>query len=212
MGLAGSGHCVAMCGGVASSMSLSTRGLHSVYSTLCYNLGRLISYAIAGALVGGVSAQFGAQNTLIALWLKVFSGVFIILVGFYVMRLFNVLAPIESLGKWAIWQHLVKFNRYLVPIDSYPKALTYGALWGWLPCGLVYSALTWTMTSQSAIEGALFMVAFALGTLPAMLTLGIGAQGIGRILNQQWVRLCLGNLLIWYGLYSVIVALSPLLD
>ncbi|WP_105213552.1 sulfite exporter TauE/SafE family protein [Pseudoalteromonas sp. T1lg22] len=210
MGLAGSGHCVAMCGGIAGTFQLASRDLPPLGATLAYNVGRLSSYALAGALVGGFSAAFASQNNHISLGLSLLSAVFMILVGLYVMRLFNPLGGIEKLGNWAIWRHIVKLNRHLMPVNSYPKALLYGALWGWLPCGLVYSALTWAIFSQSAADGALFMALFALGTLPALLALGLGANAIKGILNQTWVRLVLGNLLLWYGLYSLVIASASL--
>ena len=102
---------------------------------------------------------------LCSLFLSFLAGIFMLLVGIYIMRLAATLQWLEKLGKTLIWQHLIKLNKYLMPIDSPFKALGYGALWGWLPCGLVYSALTWAMTSGNAINGALVMLAFALGLL-----------------------------------------------
>ena len=210
MGLAGSGHCVAMCGGIAGSFQLAGKQFPAFGGAMAYNLGRMASYMVAGALVGGLSAVFATQSTLFSQALSVFSAVFMVLVGLYVMRVFNTLAKVEKLGNWAIWRHLVKLNKHLMPIDSYPKALLYGALWGWLPCGLVYSALTWAIFSQSAAQGALFMALFALGTMPALLALGLGVNTIKQVLNYTWVRLVLGNLLLWYGLYSLVIATMAL--
>lgn len=206
MGLAGSGHCVAMCGGIAGSFQFASRNLTPSFAALFYNLGRLLSYVAAGALVGGISHIFAKQNTQMGLGLSLISGVFMVLVGLYVMRVWSGLTLLEQAGKWAVWQHLVKLNQLLLPINTYPKALLYGALWGWLPCGLVYSALTWTITSQSALWGGLFMLFFALGTFPALLAVGLGANKVKQLLNQTWARLLLGNLLIWYGLYTIAVA------
>ncbi|MEO2265770.1 sulfite exporter TauE/SafE family protein [Pseudoalteromonas pernae] len=206
MGLAGSGHCVAMCGGIAGSFQLASKELSPIGGALSYNIGRLTSYVIAGALVGGLSAVFAKQSTIISQSLSIVSAVFMILVGLYVMRVFNTLAKVEKLGNWAIWRHLVKLNKHLMPVNSYPKAVLYGALWGWLPCGLVYSALTWSILSQSAAQGALFMALFALGTMPALLALGLGVNAVKRTMNYPWVRLVLGNLLLWYGLYSLVIA------
>ncbi len=210
MGLLGSGHCLAMCGGIASSLQLASKGLSQTRATLAYNLGRLASYVLAGALVGGLSGAFAKQNQVFSNTLSVLSAVFMILVGLYVMRLAGTLNWLEKIGKWALWQHLVKLNRHLLPVDSFPKAFAYGALWGWLPCGLVYSALTWALTSQSALNGALFMMLFAVGTLPAMISLGLGAARLKHILNHTFTRLFLGNLLLWYGFYRLIVATRTL--
>lgn len=210
MGLIGSGHCIAMCGGIASSLQLATDKTKPVYFSIAYNLGRAASYMAAGALVAGLSSHFANQSHWLSLALAFLSGLFMILVGLYVMRLGASLKWLESLGKIMVWQHIVKLNKFLMPINSLPKALGYGALWGWLPCGLVYSALTWAMTGNSAFEGALVMLFFALGTFPAMLSIGMGAQALHKLLNHPWARITMGSLLIWYGVYLLIIATDKL--
>jgi len=210
MGLIGSGHCIAMCGGIASSLQLASNKRQTWLYSLAYNSGRALSYMLAGALVAGVSSQFATQNSAFALFLSFLAGVFMLLVGVYIMRLAATLQWLEKLGKTLIWQHLIKLNKYLMPIDSPLKALGYGALWGWLPCGLVYSALTWAMTSGTAINGALVMLAFALGTFPAMITLGVAAQKLNTLFNHPWTRIILGSVIIWYGIYLLIIATDKL--
>ncbi|ATD02861.1 MAG: sulfite exporter TauE/SafE [Pseudoalteromonas tetraodonis] len=210
MGLIGSGHCIAMCGGIASSLQLASNKRQTWLYSLAYNSGRALSYMLAGALVAGISSQFATQNSAFALFLSFLAGVFMLLVGVYIMRLAATLQWLEKLGKTLIWQHLIKLNKYLMPIDSPLKALGYGALWGWLPCGLVYSALTWAMTSGTAINGALVMLAFALGTFPAMITLGMAAQKLNTLFNHPWTRIILGSVIIWYGIYLLIIATDKL--
>ncbi|KYL34067.1 MULTISPECIES: sulfite exporter TauE/SafE family protein [Pseudoalteromonas] len=210
MGLIGSGHCIAMCGGIASSLQLASNKRQTWLYSLAYNSGRALSYMLAGALVAGISSQFATQNSAFALFLSFLAGMFMLLVGVYIMRLAATLQWLEKLGKTLIWQHLIKLNKYLMPIDSPLKALGYGALWGWLPCGLVYSALTWAMTSGTAINGALVMLAFALGTFPAMITLGVAAQKLNTLFNHPWTRIILGSVIIWYGIYLLIIATDKL--
>ncbi|MCQ8877045.1 sulfite exporter TauE/SafE family protein [Pseudoalteromonas shioyasakiensis] len=210
MGLIGSGHCIAMCGGIASSLQLATDKRRPLAYSLAYNLGRATSYMLAGALVAGISSHFASQSMWFSLLLAFLSGLFMLLVGMYVMRLGVSLQWLESVGKTLIWQHLVKLNRFIMPINSLPKAAAYGALWGWLPCGLVYSALTWAMTSTTAIDGAIVMLFFALGTFPAMLSIGMGAQFVHKILNHPWARIAMGSILIWYGIYLLIIATDKL--
>ena len=210
MGLIGSGHCIAMCGGIASSLQLASNKRQTWLYSLAYNSGRALSYMLAGALVAGISSQFATQNSAFALFLSFLAGVFMLLVGVYIMRLAATLQWLEKLGKTLIWQHLIKLNKYLMPIDSPLKALGYGALWGLLPCGLVYSALTWAMTSGTAINGALVMLAFALGTFPAMITLGVSAQKLNTLFNHPWTRIILGSVIIWYGIYLLIIATDKL--
>ena len=210
MGLIGSGHCIAMCGGIASSLQLASNKRQTWLYSLAYNSGRALSYMLAGALVAGISSQFATQNSAFSLFLSFLAGMFMLLVGVYIMRLAATLQWLEKLGKTLIWQHLIKLNKYLMPIDSPLKALGYGALWGWLPCGLVYSALTWAMTSGSAINGAFVMLAFALGTFPAMITLGVAAQKLNTLFNHPWTRIILGSVIIWYGIYLLIIATDKL--
>lgn len=208
MGLLGSGHCLAMCGGVASSLTLAVKDKSQVKRyTLLYNLGRTLSYCIAGALAAGISQQFASRSTTFSFALSVLSGVFMILVGLYIMRLTFSLNWIEKVGKFAIWQHLVKLNKRLLPVNSNAKALAYGMLWGWLPCGLVYSALLFSISMQSAVYGASFMLLFAIGTLPAMVGLAFAADKFKQILNHNAVRMVFGNIFIFYGLYLLIIAL-----
>ena len=210
MGLIGSGHCIAMCGGIASSLQLASNKRQTWLYSLAYNSGRALSYMLAGALVAGISSQFATQNSAFSLFLSFLAGIFMLLVGVYIMRLAATLQWLEKLGKTLIWQHLIKLNKYLMPIDSPLKALGYGALWGWLPCGLVYSALTWAMTSGNALNGALVMLAFALGTFPAMITLGVAAQKLNTLFNHPWTRIILGSVIIWYGIYLLIIATDKL--
>ncbi len=210
MGLAGSGHCIVMCGGVASSLQFASKNLSVIKVSLAYNFGRLTSYSIAGMLVASLGATFAKQNTHFALGVKIFSGIFMILLALYVMRLANTLRFVEKAGKTLLWQHIVKFNKLFLPVDSLKKAFGYGMLWGWLPCGLVYSALIWTLQAESILHGASIMLAFALGTLPAMLTIGQSAQYLSRFLNHNLVRLTLGSIFVWYGIYLLIMATDKL--
>jgi sulfite exporter TauE/SafE len=211
MGLLASGHCIVMCGGIASSLQMANSTLKPITVGLLYNLGRASSYMIAGALVASLGNAFAKQNTDFALSLKIFSGVFMILVGLYVMRLTSSLKWLEKAGKTVLWQHLVKLNKYLLPINSYPKTWLYGMLWGWLPCGLVYSALTWTLQAPSPWYGSAIMLSFALGTLPSMLVVGQSAQQLRQFLNYTFIRWALGSIFIWYGVYLLIIASNKLL-
>jgi sulfite exporter TauE/SafE len=210
MGLIGSGHCIAMCGGIAGSLQLAGNKRQTLVYSFAYNLGRAASYMVAGALVAGISSEFAKQSSAFSLTLSFIAGLFMVLMGVYVMRIGATLQWLEKMGKTLIWQHIVKLNKYLMPINSPYKALGYGALWGWLPCGLVYSALTWAMTSPSALDGALVMLCFALGTFPAMITLGVAAQKLNSVINHPWTRIVLGSAIIWYGVYLLIIATDKL--
>ncbi|WP_036977240.1 sulfite exporter TauE/SafE family protein [Pseudoalteromonas luteoviolacea] len=212
MGLMGSGHCLAMCGGIASSLQLAQTKQKPLVVAFLYNLGRLVSYAVAGLLVASLGVSLAKQHTSFALALSYLSGFFMLLVGLYIMRIAGTLNWLEKLGNFIIWQRIVKLNKHILPIDTKTKALAYGALWGWLPCGLVYTALLWSLQAKSALYGALTMVAFALGTFPALLVAGQSAQLLNKFLNHTITRIALGNLFVWYGFYLIIITSNKLVD
>ena len=114
----------------------------------------------------------------------------------------------EKLGA-VLWRKIQPVAKALLPLDRSAKALAYGLCWGFLPCGLVYSSLGWSLASGSALQGALLMCAFGLGTLPAMLAVGSFARSLSRFKNKNWVRACAALLLALYALYTIAIALAP---
>lgn len=214
IGLLGAGHCIAMCGGVAAAFSMAVpreqRRWHWLY-LLSYNAGRILSYALAGALVGGVFASLadlslGKQGLM---WLRLLAGVMMILLGLYLARWWFGLLQLERLGNH-LWRHLRPLAGRFVPFSHPLAALPFGMVWGWLPCGLVYSALTWSAVSGGMGQGALVMALFGLGTLPTLLALGGLAEGLRHWLNHPGFRRFSGILLIFYGLFTVTQVLPVL--
>ncbi|WP_375054859.1 sulfite exporter TauE/SafE family protein [Zobellella sp. DQSA1] len=214
IGLLGAGHCIAMCGGVAAAFSMALpreqRGWHWLY-LLSYNAGRILSYALAGALVGGVFASLadvslGRQGLTL---LRLLAGVMMILLGLYLARWWFGLLRLERLGN-QLWRHIRPLAGRFLPFRHPLAALPFGMVWGWLPCGLVYSALTWSAVSGGMAQGALVMALFGLGTLPTLLALGGLAGQLRHWLNHPRFRQASGILLILYGLFTVIQVL-PLL-
>ena len=86
------------------------------------------------------------------------------------------------------WQKLEPIGRKLLPVASLPKALAYGMIWGWLPCGLVYFVLIWALTAGDALSGALMMLAFGLGTLPTLITAGFMTSWITRFARNPTAK------------------------
>ena len=105
-----------------------------------------------------------------------------------------------------MWQYISPLASHVIPVNTPLKALGLGAIWGWLPCGLVYSTLTWALASSSVVNGAGIMLFFGLGTLPALLTLSIGFDSIKSILVNPALRKVMALILISFGIYSFIVA------
>ncbi len=205
VGLLGGVHCVGMCGGIVGALSLGLPGGQGVRQTLpmqlAYNLGRLASYTAAGALVGGVTAVAGHLLDIRA-WQQILLGVaggFLILLGLYLAGGWGVLRRVEAVGG-RLWRRIEPAGRRLLPVRHLWQALLLGALWGWLPCGLVYSMLIWAMAAGSAAQGALLMLAFGLGTLPNLLAMGLFAQHLRRFVARPGVRRAAGVLVIGFGL------------
>lgn len=236
IGLLGSGHCLAMCGGIttmltsaidkptnlsATTTSSSAPGDIPVKiipsHTSCspqafrlnlvffYHFGRIASYCLIGAIVG-FTGSIAAKNIGLPLaGLRLVAALFLILLGLYIGRWLLWLNRIESLGK-GLWRYLSPMAKYVIPVNSRKKALALGALWGWLPCGLVYSTLTWALASGNILTGAAIMLFFGLGTLPALVALSLGISSIKNILINNAFRKAMAISLIGYGIYSFVVA------
>ena len=216
IGLLGGSHCVGMCGGIAGALSMGLpaavrqRPFSLLRYLLAYNAGRLISYATAGAIAGGLGAgalgfvEVDAARHIAAL----LAALFLIALGVYLIGWTPMLAPLERLGGH-LWRHLEPLGRRFLPPRSPAQALGLGLVWGWLPCGMVYSVLVWALSTGSALGGALLMLAFGLGTLPTLLALGAAARGLQRLARRTWLRRVAGLAVIALALYSLAV---PLLE
>ena len=107
-----------------------------------------------------------------------------------------------------VWRKLEPIGRKMMPVDSIIKAFLYGFIWGWLPCGLVYTVLIWTLTSGSAIDGAITMLAFGLGTLPTLITAGVMTSWLTRFAQSQTARRVIGVLIILMAIGSLFIPLG----
>lgn len=200
LGAAGSPHCMAMCGAITAAFGLSGARRYPVAVPLCASLGRVLGYAALGAAVGalGLAAGVWLQQPAGILVLRFVAALTLILVGLQLTAWWQPLDQIARLGA-PLWRRLQPLSRCLLPIDTPAKALAFGLLWGLLPCGLVYGMLALTIGFASPVQSALFMGAFGLGTLPAMLGLGMAA-GMGRAAAPPRWRVPIGALLIACGL------------
>ncbi|MCL1041152.1 sulfite exporter TauE/SafE family protein [Shewanella marisflavi] len=218
VGLMGAGHCIGMCGGLvgAFSQQLPRRAsdnilLGQLKFILSYNLGRIISYTLAGALVGGsaslLSTLFSLDAYLVSM--RIFAGVMMIITGLYIAQIWAGVVQIERVGKW-LWRLISPVANKLLPITDLRHAFAAGLLWGWLPCGLVYSTLTWAVAANSAQQGALIMAAFGLGTLPALVSAGVAARYFAQLVQQRKVRIFSGLILVSFGIQTLYIAFAQL--
>ncbi|EGM78027.1 hypothetical protein Rhein_1844 [Rheinheimera sp. A13L] len=211
IGFLGSSHCLVMCGGIASALQLSMPGLSLMQQMklqLMLSIGRLTTYSLLGALTGAFGAAVLVKLGISLFWLKLLAGLLLLLMAFYVARLWFALTVLEKFGS-ALWRKVQPVAKTLLPLDSSSKALAYGLCWGFLPCGLVYSSLGWSLASGSAVQGALLMLAFGLGTLPAMLAVGSFARQLSQFKNNTLIRASAACLLAFYALYTIAIALAP---
>lgn len=215
VGLLGGGHCAFMCGGIVTALTLglpeSARGRAAATwpYLAAYNAGRIVSYTAAGALMGGIG--WLAANAVSVRHaqgiLEVIAGGFMVALGLYLGGWWQGLLRLEHAGS-LVWRRLEPLGRRLLPVRSPPHALLLGLVWGWLPCGLVYSVLIWAMAAGSVRHGALLMFSFGLGTLPALLAMGVFAASLSRFLRRPFVRHVAGVLVAGFGILMVIRAIS----
>jgi sulfite exporter TauE/SafE len=230
IGLLGGLHCIGMCGGIVSAFSAASRpgrafpivvtnvhvpnlqvmrnlALSNLVLVVAYNAGRIASYAVAGAMVGGIAGSVRSWSNLASLqmigyWL---TNLMLVALGLYLMDVWRGLAQLEKYGQ-VIWQRIQPLMKYLLPIDSAGKAFALGGLWGWLPCGMVYSVLLTAMFTGSAVSGASVMLAFGLGTMPMMLGLGLIGSRLRIWAQRRTVRIACGALVLSFGLLGLIRA------
>lgn len=208
IGFLSAGHCLTMCGGIVGAFStnlplhhrMSPR--HKILYILSYNIGRITSYVCAGALIGYSISYFSIKSSAVLYFVQFFAGFMLVAIGLYLANVINLIRKTEVIGKF-LWPIISPFARRFVPFKSPLSALPFGIIWGWLPCGLVYSVLTWSAASGSAVSGGLIMLGFGLGTLPAMISIGYFSQQLNRFINKPYVRFTCAFIIIGYGLYLI---------
>lgn len=205
IGFFGGGHCVGMCGGLSSAFALQLPPhIKRFWLILLLNSGRITSYVAIGILLG-LLGQIGIsldETRWLQNGLFVAANILLLLLGLYLAGLSHAATKVESLGR-PIWRRLNPLLNKLLPIQSVPACFGVGLLWGWLPCGLVYSASLYALGSGSAAKGGLYMLAFALGTLPNLLAMGFFAAQLKSFLQKRGVRLAAGLLVAAWALWQL---------
>ena len=215
LGLLSSGHCAGMCGGLIGALSSgSTAPLRSPLNNqlhlLAINLGRISTYVLAGALLGYLGAELGAilDIPLWSSWLRKGMATLMLIIGLQLILqredLFNFLERLIQ----PLWKKLQPY--WARQLNQYKLGSSYqfGLLWGMLPCGLVYSILLTATSSGSSLAGALTLLGFGLGTLPALLLTGNAFYLYKRAIGKAQLRQASGVILIFSGLF---IFAAPLL-
>jgi sulfite exporter TauE/SafE len=199
-----------MCGGIVGVLTmglpgaLQRSGRHRVPYVLAYNAGRLLAYSLAGTLLGGIGflAAHLAMIQHVQLILRLAAGLFTIALGLYVGGWWQGLARVEQAGGM-VWRRIQPLGKRLLPVRTTRQALLLGFVWGWLPCGLVYSVLIWAIAAGSADQGALLMLSFGLGTLPTLLAMGVFYTWLAAALRTTWVRHGAAGIIVLLGIDTV---------
>jgi len=212
-GFASGVHCIGMCGGIVGAFSarraLSPSDAPRVAKAewprqLVFNAGRITSYAAAGAFVGGVGGVgvwvSGALPVQTALF--VLANAMLVLIGLYLAGAGRTLVRLEVLGA-PIWRSVQPLAARLLPADTLPQSFAAGAVWGWLPCGLVYGALAAAAFAGSPARGAFVMLAFGLGTAPNLLAAGLAAARLRAWAARRAVRVAAGILVLGFGVFGL---------
>ena len=206
VGLLGGVHCLGMCGSIVGILTgqLPKGGARWPFH-LAYNSGRVASYTLAGALVGtlGQAGMLLRDDVPVQHLLFALSSLMLIALGLYLAGLSGMVRRIEGAGKF-LWQRIQPLTRGLFPVSTPSRAFLLGTLWGWMPCGLVYSVLVTALATGDTQSGALVMLAFGLGTLPNLLLIGLFWESIKRWVQSRQVRLAAGLLVASFGVYGLI--------
>jgi sulfite exporter TauE/SafE len=207
LGLVSSVHCAGMCGGIVVAFSSTTPLLpkRELFTRqAAFNAGRLCTYAMLGAMAGtlGSLGAFAAEALSVQIALYVLANTTLVLVGIHLAGFGGPLAWLEALGA-SLWRRLQPLTSRLLPGGTLPRSYAAGLLWGTLPCGLVYGALAISVFAGGAAEGALGMLAFGAGTLPALMAAGLAAARFRSWLGRRPVRAAAGGLVLAFGAYGL---------
>ena len=198
VGFLGSPHCIGMCGGIVGALSAGEGARLPLH--LAYNLGRIISYGLAGIVAGalGEASLILAGPAPLRILLMVLANLMLVALGVYLMGMTQILSFTERFGQ-RLWRHLQPLTQRYLPARTVAQAFPLGMLWGWLPCGMVYSALVAAMSSGSALQGAGMLLAFGLGTLPTLLLTGLLAIRLKAFIGKRVVRTVAGLIVLAFG-------------
>jgi len=212
-GLAGGAHCAGMCGGIVGALC-GFPGRQDTTSPvrylLAYNAGRIASYACAGALTGALGQAGLLTRAAPSLQPVIFAlaSLMLVVLGMYLAGAASVMGRFEAAGAW-LWRGIAPWSRHMLPVTSLPRALGLGALWGWMPCGMVYAVLLTALALGSWWQGAAVLLAFGLGTLPNVLGIGLLWRQFRQPRRTSMPRVLAGGVVAAFGVFGLIKTLQP---
>lgn len=210
-GFLGSAHCFGMCAGISGLFAANANASSLRSDTpkaIAYNFGRILTYTVLGAFIAAIGSAFVDVIPQLAGPVRLAGGVLIILVGLQVAFRWRLLAPIENFGA-KLWSRVAPSGSRLFPVTTMSGAIRLGLIWGVLPCGLVYSALLIAASTTDPMRGALVMLMFGLGTMPAMLATGLSAARVASFTSKNHVLA--GLLIVVLGIATLVLPIQSLL-
>jgi len=209
IGLLGGTHCVGMCGGIVSALTVQTVQMpgakrHGWPLHLAYNLGRIASYTLAGAAMGAIGTVGMLFNDILPIQLALYvaANLMLVALGLYLTGFTRALAGVERIGQ-RLWLRIQPMTRRFLPARTVAQAFPLGLLWGFLPCGLVYSVLATALVTGAAERGAALMLAFGLGTLPNLMLAGLLLKRLRELVRNQALRTGSGLVVLAFGVYGL---------
>lgn len=210
LGITGSVHCVTMCGSLSIALGFSIPKNRTFWQYALYvSLGRVFGYGLIGMIVNLLAQSMVSLTAGGIFYLSLISGGLMIVVALHILNLTNWLSKIEKVGQW-LNPLLQPLKHRLVPIDSFPKCLAYGVLWGFLPCGLVYTALSFALVSPSPLIGFSAMVLFGLTTVPALVGMTVFSTKLSQWVAKPWVKISFALIIIFSAVFQIATALLKL--
>ncbi|CAB1275045.1 sulfite exporter TauE/SafE family protein [Candidatus Nitrosacidococcus tergens] len=221
LGLLSALHCVAMCGAIIGTLTLSLpkevreNKRRLIPFIFAYNLGRITSYTTMGLIMGLLVRFLGAiSHDMVVLIgisghsvLQGISSLIILGTGLYIAGWFPRFAKVDRLGV-PLWRKLEPLGRRLIPVRSLKQAFIFGTIWGWLPCGLVYNAVAVAATTGSGSRSALTMLAFGMGTLPTVMSIGVFTLWMTYLARLKHLRHVAGLLIVAMAVINLL-AIPP---
>ena len=204
LGLVGSGHCLGMCGGIVSAFSLGAKGKKrvSVACLIGYNLGRISTYVLLAAMLASVVGLAPSTSFPLA---RTVAGLLLIAMGLYLANWWMGLAQLEKFGL-KLWVLVKPWGDRLLPVQRFEQAFLFGLVWGCLPCGLVYSTLAFASSQNNVLFSSMTMLAFGVGTFPALFAGGLLARALKNLLSKKYLRATLAVAYLIFGIWTIAIA------
>lgn len=213
-GILGGAHCAAMCGSIVGIVCGPCRGRDDtrfkLRYALAYNGGRIFSYTVAGALAGalGQGGLWLRGGPLVQQVLLFAAGVTLLMLALFMAGVTPIGRAMEAAGA-VVWRRLQPYSRRFLPVNSMPRAVGLGTLWGWLPCGMVYAVLLTALATADARYGALVMLAFGLGTLPNLLAIAVLFGQFTKVIALRPARVAAAAVIAGFGIFGILKATQP---